>query len=250
MLKLVALVALAGLVASETPTASQRANLKLAHDNYLTNTKASFTVAEPLYKKAVVDFNKSLGAGHFFTKAAKKRYNTLLALDFSKLATEQAFACEDSCSPGGTYTGTGSFAACTANYCDMYKVGAGRRSWCSSSAGAAEHNYALEECQKTCGICVAKTPYAASELSIINATIGHDQCSDGVQNGDETGVDCGGSYSVCPVDCVSSETTCTCTPACDKTCDCTDTITITTYGNRPELSASRKTPLKTQFLWL
>jgi hypothetical protein len=58
--------------------------------------------------------------------------------------------------------------------------------------------------------------------------LGHDQCSDGVQNGDETGVDCGGSCTVCPVDCVSSETTCTCTPACDNTCDCTDTITITT----------------------
>jgi hypothetical protein len=72
------------------PTAPQRANLKLAHGNYRTNTKASFTVAEPLYKKAVVDFNKPLGAGHFFTKAAKKRYNTLLARDFSKLATEQA----------------------------------------------------------------------------------------------------------------------------------------------------------------
>jgi hypothetical protein len=89
-MKLVVLVALAGLVASETPTASQRANLKLAHDNYVTNTKASIAVAEPLYKKAVVDFNKTLGAGHFFTKSAKKRYNELLVHDSSKPAAEQA----------------------------------------------------------------------------------------------------------------------------------------------------------------
>jgi surface protein len=72
------------------PTAPQRANLKLAHDNYRTNTKASFTVAEPLYKAAVVDFGSLFGAGNFLTKSAKKRYNTLLALDSSKPATEQA----------------------------------------------------------------------------------------------------------------------------------------------------------------
>ena len=214
------------VIARKTPTASQRANLKLAHDNYRTNTKASFTVAEPLYKKAVVDFSETLGAGHFFTKAAKKRYNFLLALDSSKLATEQAFACEDSCSPGGTYTGTGNFAGCTANYCDVYQVCGSFRNRCTP--GDPNHNFALLECQKTCGTCADKTPYAASELSSLLGRRSNDQCSDGVQNGDETGVDCGGSCSVCPVDCVSSETTCTCTPACGNTCDCTDTITITT----------------------
>jgi hypothetical protein len=228
MLKLVVLVALAGLVASETPTAPQRANLKLAHDEYRKNTKASFITAEPLYKKAVVDFGNTLGSGHFFTKAAKKRYNFLLALDSSKLATEQAFACEDSCSPGGTYTGPGDVAGCTAQYCTQYVSGhnSGFHSRCT--AGATGHNYALLECQKTCGICVGKTPYAASELSTSTAGTSHDQCSDGEQNGDETGVDCGGSCACCGVDCVSSETTCTCTPACGNTCKCTDTITITT----------------------
>jgi hypothetical protein len=256
------------VIARKTPTASQRANLKLAHDNYATNTKASIAAAEPLYKQAVVDFNATLGAKSFLTKSAKVRYNYLLVHDSSKPAAEQAL--------------------------------------------------------------VGKTPYAASELlSRLNGT-SHDQCSDGVQNGDETGVDCGGSCSVCPctatalskcatfpcvdlredtmhhhvmylnsdgtahiigganswndartwtgtcsgtcvglvgtwsipgfyadtitisadysddftgvrsndhmdvcglqepVDCVSSETTCTCTPACANTCKCTDTITITT----------------------
>jgi surface protein len=183
MLKLVVLVALAGLVAAQTPTASptfsaatlrdnsatSTSAIKLAHDKYVTNTKASFAAAEPLYKTAVVDFGKTFGAGSLLTKSAKKRYNTLLAHDCSKPAAEQAFACcEDSCSPGGTYTGTGSFAACTANYCDVYQVGGSFRNRCTP--GDPNHNFALLECQKTCGICVGKTPFAASELSFTKTT--------------------------------------------------------------------------------
>jgi len=111
---------------------------------------------------------------------------------------------------------------CNLQYC-IDKQTAG---WCDPND--AGHQYARNECQKTCNICADKTPYAASELSSLHCRRSNDQCSDGEQNGDETGVDCGGSCSVCPVDCVFSETTCTCTSACDKTCDCTDTITITT----------------------
>jgi len=59
-------------------------------------------------------------------------------------------------------------------------------------------------------------------------TIQLDRCSDGEQNGNETGVDCGGSCTVCPVNCTFSETPCTCTPSCGSTCSCTDNITITT----------------------
>jgi surface protein len=36
--------------------------------------------------------------------------------------------------------------------------------------GDDNHNFALLECQKTCRICVGKTPYAASELSTKNMT--------------------------------------------------------------------------------
>jgi hypothetical protein len=80
------------VIARKTPTASQRANLKLAHDNYVTNTKASFAAAEPLYKQAVVEFGAMFGGGSFLTKSAKKRYNNLLVHDSSKPAAEQAFS--------------------------------------------------------------------------------------------------------------------------------------------------------------
>jgi hypothetical protein len=47
-----------------------------------------------------------------------------------------------------------------------------------------------------------------------------------------------------PVDCVYSETTCTCTPDCGSTCTCTDTITITTpaaHGGQACLSGATRT---------
>ena len=202
---------------AETPTASQRANLKLADAHYVTNTKASIAAAELLYKQTVVEFSALFNAGSLLTKSAKMRYNYLLAHDSRKPAAEQALLCEDTCSPTGTWS---HMSNCNLQYC-IDKQTAG---WCDPND--AGHQYARNECQKTCDLC--KTPYAASELSSLLGRRSNDQCSDGVQNGDETGVDCGGSCSVCPVDCVSSETTCTCTPACGNTCDCTDTITITT----------------------
>jgi hypothetical protein len=81
-----------------------------------------------------------------------------------------------------------------------------------------------------------------------NSTTHHQavaHCIDGVQNADETGVDCGGScHNACPVDCVVSETTCTCTPNCGSTCTCTDTITVTTPaagGGQACLSGATRT---------
>jgi len=59
--------------------------------------------------------------------------------------------CENSCSPDGTYTGAGNAAGCTAQYCNQYESGGAFHSRCT--AGNWGHNYALEECQKTCGIC-------------------------------------------------------------------------------------------------
>jgi hypothetical protein len=59
--------------------------------------------------------------------------------------------CEDSCHPDGTYTGEGDPTGCTANYCTQYQSGGGFHDRCT--AGHPGHNYALEECQKTCGIC-------------------------------------------------------------------------------------------------
>jgi hypothetical protein len=154
MLKLVALVALVGLVAAETPTASQRANLKLAHDNYVANTKASFAAAEPLYKQAVVDFSATLGAKSFLTKSAKRRYNNLLAHDSRKPAAEQALACEDSCSPTGKWS---HLSNCNLQFCINQKS----LDFCDPNN--AGHAHALNECQKTCDIC--KTPYAETEIS-------------------------------------------------------------------------------------
>jgi hypothetical protein len=59
MLKLVVLVALVGLVAAQTTPAG---TLKLAHAKYVTNTKASFAAAEPLYKTQQPSTSATLSA--------------------------------------------------------------------------------------------------------------------------------------------------------------------------------------------
>jgi len=63
-------------------------------------------------------------------------------------------SCEDACSPGGSH----SDVACrTETYCDFYKPSTNLRAAgvfrARCPAGATDHNYALAECQKTCGIC-------------------------------------------------------------------------------------------------
>jgi hypothetical protein len=160
---------------AETPTASQRANLKLADAHYATNTKASIAAAELLYKQTVVEFGALFSAGSLLTKSAKKRYNYLLDHDSRKPAAEQALRCEDKCSPGNTnYFSQPAPAGCTANYCThWYQVGGSRRNRCTP--GDPHHNYAILECQKTCGICADKTPYAASELSSLLGRRSNDQ---------------------------------------------------------------------------
>ena len=57
-------------------------------------------------------------------------------------------ACIDKCSPSGGH----SSHLCTIQYCDQYRLGGGYRARCASSH--AHHNYAVAECQRTCGICV------------------------------------------------------------------------------------------------
>jgi hypothetical protein len=66
--------------------------LKLAHDEYRTNTKTSRIAAEVNYKKYVVELTKTFTSDHFFTHGAKKRYNNLLVEDSLKPIAEQALA--------------------------------------------------------------------------------------------------------------------------------------------------------------
>jgi hypothetical protein len=65
--------------------------------------------------------------------------------------------CEDSCHPDGTYTGDMNSTVCIASYCTQYESGGGYHDRCT--VGHPGHNYALEECQKTCGICNSGTMY-------------------------------------------------------------------------------------------
>jgi len=55
--------------------------------------------------------------------------------------------CENACSPGGSLSG---HPLCNAQYCNQYLPGAIYRGRCA--AGDPNHNYAVLECQKTCGI--------------------------------------------------------------------------------------------------
>ena len=59
--------------------------------------------------------------------------------------------CKNACSPDGNYQGSGPKTGCTATYCDYYKPDGQFYSRCKT--GAEGHNFALEECQLTCGIC-------------------------------------------------------------------------------------------------
>lgn len=56
--------------------------------------------------------------------------------------------CENSCSPDGSLS---SNSLCNAQYCNQYEPGAIFHGRCT--AGNPNHNYAVLECQKTCGIC-------------------------------------------------------------------------------------------------
>jgi hypothetical protein len=66
--------------------------LKLAHDEYRTNTKAGTIAAEVNFKKSVFELTKTVKADHFLTHGAKKRYNLLLVHDSLKPIAEQALA--------------------------------------------------------------------------------------------------------------------------------------------------------------
>jgi hypothetical protein len=66
--------------------------LKLAHDEYRTNTKAGTTAAEVNLKKSVVEYTKTVKTNHFLTHGTKKRYNLLLVHDSLKPIAEQALA--------------------------------------------------------------------------------------------------------------------------------------------------------------
>ena len=59
--------------------------------------------------------------------------------------------CENQCKPGGTYNNGKPPAGCTKAYCDAYKPKGRFRYRCDPNS--AEHPYAKNECQLTCGLC-------------------------------------------------------------------------------------------------
>ena len=77
--------------------------------------------------------------------------------------------CDDACKPGGTYTGPGDPAGCTATYCDLYAPGGYFHYRCDPTN--YHHHYALEECAKTCDICPGSSGKSRSRTGSLTIII-------------------------------------------------------------------------------
>jgi len=80
-----------------------------------------------------------------------------------------ASGCDDACKPGGTYTGPGDPAGCTATYCDLYAPGGYFHTRCDPTNYL--HHYALEECAKTCDICPGSSGNSRSRTGSLTIII-------------------------------------------------------------------------------